>query len=365
MSDRTGETLAARLRRMAELVEGDSDGIEGEAGLLEAEAWMLGADALARAVRAIRQAGRDRKRFDAEAASRVRVLLEELAEELATRGQLGDKSLAACRSLAEEAERAEAASAEPRTEGTFHWEPPDDEAMTEAFLQECRERLEALSNELLELEAADQPAPLVDEIFRNLHTLKGSSAFVRLEPLNKIAHAAEDLVGGLRASGARPSPAVADTLLAARDAMTRIVEDASDGRDLDWQLVETTLARLANPTEENPSAVPARAETSRAPRSRATIRVDFAKLDRLLNSVGELVVVRSGLQRTHRDLEVLTEEMGLLLGRLETLRGQDSPPAVQLERLHRVTVDVQRDMEQKLGRFQFVGAKLRDEVMEL
>ena len=52
--------------------------------------------------------------------------------------------------------------------------------MLAAFLDECGERTDSLSERLLRLEQNADDRELVNEIFRDLHTLKGSSAFAGL-----------------------------------------------------------------------------------------------------------------------------------------------------------------------------------------
>ena len=78
------------------------------------------------------------------------------------------------------------------------WVPQVDADMIEPFLEEAAERIEALSQKLLRLESAPGDVELVrDDLPRSAH-LKGSSAFVGLRRMNRLAHAAEDLVGQLR-----------------------------------------------------------------------------------------------------------------------------------------------------------------------
>src|SRR5262249_52021486 len=78
------------------------------------------------------------------------------------------------------------------------WTPEVDEEMLDLFFEEASDRIDALGSKLLEIERRPQDGELLRDLFRDLHTLKGSSAMVGLLPMKQVAHAAEDLVGQLR-----------------------------------------------------------------------------------------------------------------------------------------------------------------------
>ena len=118
------------------------------------------------------------------------------------------------------------------------WVPQVDADVIEPFLEEAAERTEALSQKLLRLESAPGDVELVREIFRDLHTIKGSSAFVGLRRMNLLAHAAEDLVGQLRNGTRAANRPVIDALLGALDALRAILHaatgvDATNGARID------------------------------------------------------------------------------------------------------------------------------------
>ena len=48
----------------------------------------------------------------------------------------------------------------------------------EVFLQEAQEQLELLDEEIVRLEREEDTAPLLQEIFRAAHTLKGSAGMI-------------------------------------------------------------------------------------------------------------------------------------------------------------------------------------------
>src|SRR5205823_7989950 len=130
---------------------------------------------------------------------------------------------------------------------------------------------------------------LVREIFRDLHTIKGSSAFVGLKRMNVLAHAAEDLVGQLRDGARSADRAVIDALLGALDALRAILHaaasvDPAAGARIDVPIA-AEVARLRAPGASVASAAPSPSSAPSPPSTPApggsaaeaqrTLRVDF------------------------------------------------------------------------------------------
>ncbi len=108
----------------------------------------------------------------------------------------------------------------------FVWTPAVDDDMIDLFFDEASERVEALAGKLVEMERRPDDAELLRDVFRDMHTVKGSSAMVGLSPVNQLAHAAEDLVGQIRDSGRAADGAVVDALLAALDGLRDMIGQA-------------------------------------------------------------------------------------------------------------------------------------------
>ena len=66
--------------------------------------------------------------------------------------------------------------------------------LLDTFIGESRENLESASQELLTLQNSGYDAKAVDTIFRDIHTIKGSSDLFDIKPLTRLAHASEDLL---------------------------------------------------------------------------------------------------------------------------------------------------------------------------
>jgi len=258
-------------------------------------------------------------------------------------------------------------------------EEPDgwlvDEDMVEPFIEECTERIESLSTGLVQLESTQDPE-LVRSIFRDLHTLKGSSGFVGLKRMNRLAHAAEDLVGEVRDGKRPPDRQVIDALLAALDGLKAILDQAVSRAPINMT-IEPLLDRLRAPDLPAPANgrsfdLIAPASSGAAPRvadrpsGGLSLRVDFDKLDLLLNLVGELVLGKADIHEVGGQLRHVTDD-------LEAQRRRQIPhqpdggngKSGALDRALNQLEGVGHGLEQATRRLDMVSAELRDQVMTL
>src|SRR5262249_18372226 len=117
------------------------------------------------------------------------------------------------------------------------------------FLTETGESLDVVDVELVRFEQEPNNTKILDNIFRLVHTIKGSCGFLGLPRLEALTHAAEALMGGFR--GGRPvtSDAVSlvlttiDRIKALLDELERNqAESPGDDRDLIGELQRMTAA---------------------------------------------------------------------------------------------------------------------------
>ena len=110
------------------------------------------------------------------------------------------------------------------------------EPMVEVFIYETRQFLEQLEQLALASESEGSFAPDdVNEIFRAMHTIKGSAAMMMLEEISKLAHAVEDIFFYIREL--HPSKvdvsAITDIVLTAVDFMNGEVDKLDAGETPD------------------------------------------------------------------------------------------------------------------------------------
>src|SRR5262245_52957976 len=70
--------------------------------------------------------------------------------------------------------------------------------MLREFLTETNESLDTVDVELVRFEREPNNAKILDNIFRLVHTIKGTCGFLGLPRLEVLAHAAETLMGKFR-----------------------------------------------------------------------------------------------------------------------------------------------------------------------
>src|SRR5580698_907481 len=66
------------------------------------------------------------------------------------------------------------------------------------FLTETNESLERVDSELVRFEREPNNADILGNVFRLVHTIKGTCGFLGLPRLETLAHAAENLMGRFR-----------------------------------------------------------------------------------------------------------------------------------------------------------------------
>ena len=93
------------------------------------------------------------------------------------------------------------------------------------FLAESSEMLEALDQHFVRLEAEPTNAELLNEIFRCMHSMKGSAGFLGFANLVEVAHQAESLLNKLRLGEMGVSPFIIDIILEAVDVVKSLQSD--------------------------------------------------------------------------------------------------------------------------------------------
>src|SRR5688572_12639576 len=91
------------------------------------------------------------------------------------------------------------------------------------FLTETNDGLMALDAALVRLERAPQDAPTLSEVFRIVHTIKGTCGFLGLPRMEAVAHAAENVLGRYRDGALEVTQGGVSLILRALDSIRDIV----------------------------------------------------------------------------------------------------------------------------------------------
>ncbi len=215
-----------------------------------------------------------------------------------------------------------------------------DASLLQDYLTECDELLQSLDRDLVVLESVPEDKELLNSIFRAFHTVKGTSGFLGFTHIVELTHHAEDVLNVLRKGECKVTRPTMDALLAALDQLREMIGDLHNGEQHTYKIEHLlhNLRSAISKDSEKPPAMPVAppaaailpakpagagivqkkdswppAPVASAPPGEIsarrpagavemarTIRVDVAKLDELINLVGELVLERNRLQHLSR-----------------------------------------------------------------
>ncbi|PIQ29115.1 chemotaxis protein CheA [bacterium (Candidatus Blackallbacteria) CG17_big_fil_post_rev_8_21_14_2_50_48_46] len=278
----------------------------------------------------------------------------------------------------------------------------DMDEIIEDFIVESGELIEALDQDLLNLEQTPDNLDLLNQIFRPVHTIKGNASFLGFDKLMRFTHQLENLLDKLRSGDKRATPEVIDVILESVDLMKNLMKHLQNEALVD---IEPMVARLqlhltgesvapaapVTPVLETkpepvaapaPPPVPAKAETPApaAPKPKApapaappakkkdpeesTIRVDVERLDALMNLAGELVIAKNRLQQFSSLFEErfseneLTESLMLTTSLISFITGQFQEAVMKtrmlpirkvFSRVPRMVRDLARDTKKQVN----------------
>ena len=132
----------------------------------------------------------------------------------------------------------------------------------EMFLDESREHLQSLNDGLLSLENDPEDLSVLNEIFRNAHTLKGMSATMGYTKTAELTHDMENLLDMLRKEQLKVSSEIIDVIFKCVDSLQEMVENIGNGESED--LVDVSdLVRKVNAIAKG-DAAPAAEEAEEA-----------------------------------------------------------------------------------------------------
>ncbi|MFM9958434.1 MAG: chemotaxis protein CheW [Phycisphaerales bacterium] len=106
-----------------------------------------------------------------------------------------------------------------------------DPNLLQDFLTEAGELVEQLDTDLIKLEAEPESQPLLDQIFRALHTIKGAASFLDMSSVTTFAHAAEDALNKLRKGEIKVDQRVMDAMLKSVDVIRGQLGELGDGAE--------------------------------------------------------------------------------------------------------------------------------------
>ncbi|HEX3893582.1 MAG TPA: chemotaxis protein CheW [Terracidiphilus sp.] len=289
--------------------------------------------------------------------------------------------------------------------------------LTREFLIESQEGLDRMERCLTDLEERPGDAELIADIFRSVHTIKGTTGFLGFKRLEQLAHAGENLLGQLREGKLAANPPLITGLLQLLDALRSILKsieaDGNEGGGSDAEII-ANLEILQSPRTEPTGKLPAASQSS-APKAKAarkpshpaaltspsapgnsapaaieivpsvtpasppaeaqdpdlgrarsaasaaesTLRVDVTLLNRMMNLVGELVLTRNQvLQATSADpkMTLLSRRLDMVTADLResVMKARMQPVSNVFSKMPRMVRDLAQALDRRV-RLQMEG----------
>lgn len=113
------------------------------------------------------------------------------------------------------------------------------------FLDESHEHLQSLNDGLLGLEDNAEDLSILNEIFRNAHTLKGMSATMGYNKIAELTHEMEDVLDMLRKEQLAVTGEIIDTLFKCIDSLEQMINNVANGDPEDLIDVSDLVAKLS------------------------------------------------------------------------------------------------------------------------
>lgn len=193
-----------------------------------------------------------------------------------------------------------------------------DPELSRDFVAEAQEHFEIADENLMILEKAPDDKDAVGAVFRSFHTIKGVAGFLGLTPIGDLAHAAETLLDEVRQGERLFHGLAVELTFAALDMLKQMMRDLEmalqkgtglaarkelpllleklhellEKQDDAAKLAKVTrqaALETAEPEEEAEEAV----VTSAVHAGPQTMKVDAIRIDQLLDTIGELVIIES------------------------------------------------------------------------
>lgn len=120
----------------------------------------------------------------------------------------------------------------------------DMEQLRKIFHVECRENLETLEGELLQLDPSQVDIEVLNTIFRAAHSIKGGAGTFNLHEISEFTHAVETYLDLIRTQKKQLTPQGIDTLLKSCDVIRNMLDSREQQTGSDTVLKDQVSAEL-------------------------------------------------------------------------------------------------------------------------
>ena len=261
-----------------------------------------------------------------------------------------------------------------------------DPALAE-YLAECDELSQRIADHLRSLEKGAGTIEVIDSLYRDIHTLKGSSQLFGFRQVGELTHAIETSLEPIRKAQTNVPLDLLDLLLKGLDLIDQLIQSIKEAKQekdsteavsvflkellqkSSTQIIEAIPQATAQTTpvvnqEKKEAVVPPPQAPPQAPPSSpagessdmsSSIRVPVTLLDKLMNLMGEMVLVRNQVlqyanQSDHLEFVNLSQRLDVVTSEIqgEVMKTRMQPIGNILSKFHRVTRDLAKELNKKI-----------------
>lgn len=113
----------------------------------------------------------------------------------------------------------------------------ENEEFINDFIEEAKTHIGALELDLVKISIEDTDKELVNNIFRAVHSIKGTAGFFNLTKIVGLAHNMENIMGEVRNDKLILTSAIIDLLLESNDCLKNMIEDVTNSEDYDTSAI--------------------------------------------------------------------------------------------------------------------------------
>ena len=274
--------------------------------------------------------------------------------------------------------------------------PMDKTGMISDFCEEMKDVLNRIAKGLIELETSDANISIINDLFRNIHTIKGGARLLKIMKIEFLTHNLENLLDLLRKGDLNPTTMIIDILIEAKQLLDEMLGEVASrgpiytrigqvlcklnsfysghlsGSEIAVQSVvslpkvidsekkdkntedketikssETDVPELkSTPVSQN------KIKTSDKNKITESIRVSAEKLDEVLNTASEIFISRIRFQNDITAIKNLLKSFKLTLNRTDGLE-----PSVIMTRLENNITAFVKDLNYLINKY---GAAIPD-----
>lgn len=234
-----------------------------------------------------------------------------------------------------------------------------DDLLTD-FLAEAAEMLDEASGAIVAWEKDPGDRERLDEIFRFVHTIKGSSGFLTLPRVTALAHAAEDALDQVRRGDRVADAALVSAVLAIIDRLGDLCAilgktgTEPEGADQDVIAPLNGAAIDAGPVVAAAPSAPAHDDVAAAMQNWRSIRVPLPLLDSVMTGITDMVLARNDFARLLREMgrdAALSASFDRLSDSIAGMRQSVSQMRMQrIDKLFAPLPRIARDLAADLGK---------------